>query len=82
MMKIFAEHYAGAGIRINALAPGWIETSLNDTLPDDEREHELSKIWVRRFAEPYEIAAFAAFLAGTGASYAYGQNFMVDGGYR
>jgi len=82
MMKIFAEHYAPAGIRINGLAPGWIETSMNDTLPDDERENEVSKIWVRRFAEPHEIAAFAAFLAGTGASYAYGQNFMVDGGYR
>jgi NAD(P)-dependent dehydrogenase (short-subunit alcohol dehydrogenase family) len=82
MMKIFAEHYAGAGIRINGLAPGWIETSMNDTLPPDEREHELSKIWVRRFAEPSEIAAFAAFLAGSGSSYAYGQNFMVDGGYR
>jgi 3-oxoacyl-[acyl-carrier protein] reductase len=82
MMKIFAEHYAGAGIRINGLAPGWIETAMNDTLPADEREHELSKIWVRRFAEPHEIAAFAAFLAGSGASYAYGQNFMVDGGYR
>ena len=82
MMKIFAEHYASAGIRINGLAPGWIETPMNDTLPDDERENELSKIWVRRFAEPHEIAAFAAFLAGSGASYAYGQNFMVDGGYR
>lgn len=82
MMKIFAEHYAGAGIRINGLAPGWIETAMNDTLPPDEREHELGKIWVRRFAEPHEIAAFAAFLAGSGASYAYGQNFMVDGGYR
>jgi len=82
MMKILAEQYAGAGIRINGLAPGWIETQMNDTLPDDERENELSKIWVRRFAEPHEIAAFAAFLAGSGASYAYGQNFMVDGGYR
>jgi NAD(P)-dependent dehydrogenase (short-subunit alcohol dehydrogenase family) len=82
MMKILAEHYAPAGIRINGLAPGWIETSMNDTLPPDERENELRKIWVRRFAEPHEIAAFAAFLAGTGASYAYGQNFMVDGGYR
>jgi 3-oxoacyl-[acyl-carrier protein] reductase len=82
MMRIFAEHYASAGIRINGLAPGWIETSMNDTLPAEERELELSKIWVRRFAEPYEIAAFAAFLAGSGASYAYGQNFMVDGGYR
>lgn len=82
MMKIFAEHYAPAGIRINAVAPGWIETSMNDTLPDDERAHEMSKIWADRFAEPHEIAAFAAFVAGTAGSYAYGQNFMVDGGYR
>ncbi len=82
MMKIFAEHYAGAGIRINGLAPGWIETSLNDTLPADERAKETAKIWSGRFAEPYEIAAFAAFLCSSGASYACGQNFMVDGGYR
>lgn len=82
MMKIMAEHYASAGIRINGLAPGWIETSMNDTLPSDEREHEMSKIWAHRFADPKEIAAFTAFVAGTGGSYAYGQNFMVDGGYR
>ena len=82
MMKIFAEHYAPAGIRINAIAPGWIETPMNDTLPADERERELAKIWAKRFAEPWEIAAFVAFVAGTGGSYAYGQNFMVDGGYR
>ncbi len=82
MMKIFAEHYAPAGIRINGLAPGWIETSLNDTLPDDERAKETAKIWTGRFAAPSEIASFAAFLCSSGASYAYGQNFMVDGGYR
>jgi len=82
MMKIFAEHYAPAGIRINAVAPGWIDTSMNDTLPEDERANEMSKIWIGRFAHPYEIAAFVAFVAGSGGSYAYGQNFMVDGGYR
>jgi 3-oxoacyl-[acyl-carrier protein] reductase len=82
MMKIFAEHYAPAGIRINAVAPGWIDTSMNDTLPEDERSHEMSKIWVGRFAHPHEIAAFVAFVSGSGSSYAYGQNFMVDGGYR
>jgi NAD(P)-dependent dehydrogenase (short-subunit alcohol dehydrogenase family) len=82
MMKIFAEHYAGGGIRINGLAPGWIDTHLNDTLPADERSKELAKIWAGRFADPSEIAAFAAFLCGSGASYAYGQNFIVDGGYR
>jgi len=82
MMKIFAEHYAPAGIRINAVAPGWIDTSMNDTLPQDERAHEMSKIWIGRFAYPYEIAAFVAFVSGSGGSYAYGQNFMVEGGYR
>jgi NAD(P)-dependent dehydrogenase (short-subunit alcohol dehydrogenase family) len=82
MMKIVAEHYAPVGIRINAVAPGWIETSMNDTLPDDERAHEMSKIWAGRFAQPHEIAAFVAFVSGSGGSYAYGQNFMVDGGYR
>lgn len=82
MMKIFAEHYAPTGIRINGLAPGWIETHLNDTLPDGERAHEVSKIWAGRFADPREIAAFCAVLCGTAGSYAIGQNFMVDGGYR
>lgn len=82
MMKILAEHYAPAGIRINGLAPGWIETRMNDTLPEDERRHEMSKIWADRFAQPHEIAVFAAILAGSAGSYAYGQNFMVDGGYR
>ncbi|MBC8106632.1 MAG: SDR family oxidoreductase [Anaerolineae bacterium] len=82
MMKIFAEHYAPSGIRINGVAPGWIETSMNDTLPPDERAKEISKIWARRFAAPHEIASFVVFVGGSGGSYAVGQNFMVDGGYR
>lgn len=82
LMKVLAEFYAPAGVRINGLAPGWIYTAMNDTLPDDERANELSKIWAGRFAHPREIAAFAAFLSSDAASYAIGQNFMVDGGYR
>lgn len=82
MMKILAEFYAPHGIRINGVAPGWIETHLNDTLPSDERAKETSKIWSGRFATPAEIGSFVAFIAGTGGSYVYGQNMMVDGGYR
>jgi NAD(P)-dependent dehydrogenase (short-subunit alcohol dehydrogenase family) len=77
-----AEEYAPAGIRINGVAPGWIDTSMNDTLPEDELIKEMAKIWSGRFAEPHEIAVFVAFIVGSGGAYTYGQNFMVDGGYR
>lgn len=82
MMRIMAEHYAPFGIRINGIAPGWIDTSMNDTLPEDERAKEMSRIWCGRFADPVEVAAFVAFIAGSGGSYIYGQNLMIDGGYR
>ncbi len=81
MMKILAEEYA-PNIRINGVAPGWIDTSMNNTLPLDEREKEMGRIWSKRFANPAEIAMFVASIAGTGGSYASGQNFMIDGGYR
>lgn len=82
MMRVFAEHYAPYSIRINGVAPGWIDTKMNDTLPEDERAKEMSRIWCGRFADPAEVATFVAFVAGSGGSYLYGQNFMIDGGYR
>lgn len=81
MLKILAEHYA-PNIRINGVAPGWIETKMNDTLPKEERENEMKKIWSGRFANPSEIASFVALISGQVGSYTYGQNFMIDGGYR
>lgn len=81
-MRVLAEHYAPAGIRINGIAPGWINTDMNKTLPEDERAKEMSRIWSGRFAEPAEVAALVAFVAGTGGSYIIGQDLMIDGGYR
>lgn len=82
MMRIMAEEYAPHGIRINGVAPGWIETAMNNTLPEEERAKEMGRIWSGRFANPAEIATFVTFIAGPGGSYAIGQNFMIDGGYR
>ncbi len=81
MMRVLAEHYAPK-IRINSVAPGWIDTKMNATLPEDERRKEMEKIWSKRFAHPAEIARVVVFLAGNGGSYVYGQDYMVDGGYR
>lgn len=82
MMRILAEEYAPAGIRINGVAPGWINTKMNDTLPAEERTKEMAKIWSGRFADPAEVATLVAFIASSGGSYMYGQNLMIDGGYR
>ncbi len=82
MLRGFAEEYAKYGIRINGLAPGWIDTEMNVTLPPGEKEKETAKIWLGRFATPAEVASMAAILSSSSASYITGQNIMIDGGYR
>ncbi len=83
MMRTLAEPYAKDGIRVNAVAPGWVHTS-DDMLPPDQDEidKETAKIWLKRFAEPDEIASVVTFLLGSSSSYIIGQNILVDGGYR
>lgn len=82
MVKIFAVHYAPAGIRVVGVAPGWIETKMNDTLPPDYRKEEEASILRGKFAEPHEIATVVAFAASSGAANIVGENIVANGGYR
>jgi 3-oxoacyl-[acyl-carrier protein] reductase len=83
MVRTLAEPLAKEyGIRVNGVAPGWVNTSLNDSVAPEELQKEKDKVWLHRFAEPSEIAVVVASIAGTGGSYIVGQNIMVDGGYR
>ncbi|HYZ17664.1 MAG TPA: SDR family oxidoreductase [Candidatus Acidoferrum sp.] len=68
------------GIRVNALAPGFVETPMTDAVPDRIREKAIAAIPLGRVAKPDEIAAVAAFLASDEASYITGQTLLVDGG--
>lgn len=70
------------GIRLNGIAPGWVDTALNDSVAPADMEKEKEKIWLGRIADPSEIAKVVAFVAGTGGSYIVGQNIIIDGGYR
>jgi NAD(P)-dependent dehydrogenase (short-subunit alcohol dehydrogenase family) len=86
LTKNMAIDYAGRGIRVNAICPGFIETPMTDsvfklpgveaTLADIVHEHKLG-----RLGQPEEIAAVAAFLLSDDASFITGHAMPVDGGY-
>ena len=68
------------GITVNAIAPGFIETDMTDSLPDDQKEALASQIPMGRLGTTDEIAKAVLFLAGDGGSYITGQTMHVNGG--
>ena len=67
-------------IRVNAIAPGWVNTPMNEYLDEEFIKEETKKIALGRFAEPVEIAKIIYFLASDDASYINGSIIVADGG--
>ena len=74
-----AKYYA-PNIRVNAVAPGWVDTEMNKELDSSYTKEECEKIYLKRFAKPEEIAKAIYFLASDDASYITGEVLRVDGG--
>lgn len=80
LTKALAKEYASKGITVNAVAPGFIESDMTNTLPEDLKKAYLSQIPVGRFGKSEEVAKVVSFLASPDAAYINGQTITVDGG--
>ncbi|MBT2232848.1 SDR family NAD(P)-dependent oxidoreductase [Nonomuraea sp. NEAU-A123] len=82
LTKTLAVEWAQAGVRVNALCPGWTATDLNRNLWEDEASNEatVSSVPMRRWGTPEEMAYPAVFLASRASAYMTGQVLFIDGG--
>lgn len=80
MTKTAARELATSGIRVNAIAPGFIETQMTDKLSDKIKDSVVDQVPLKRFGKVEDIAAAVLFLASDAASYITGVTLAVDGG--
>lgn len=80
MVRTLALELASAGVTVNAVLPGMVETEKVEAMPDEVRQRALGAVPMKRFATPEEIAAVVAFLCSDAAGYVTGTWLPVDGG--
>jgi 3-oxoacyl-[acyl-carrier protein] reductase len=80
LTKSLAKELGSRGIRVNAIAPGYIATELTDALPDAAREAILSATPLGRLGEPSDVARAVRFLVSDAAAFVTGDVLAVDGG--
>ena len=80
MSRSLAKELARRGIRVNCVAPGFIETQMVDAMHPKAIAEITKSVPMRRMGQPEEVASIVAFLASDAASYITGQELVVDGG--
>jgi NAD(P)-dependent dehydrogenase (short-subunit alcohol dehydrogenase family) len=82
LTETLAAEWAGRGVRVNAIAPGFVMTNLNrDKMSAERKALALSRTPMGRFGETGDLAGAAIFLASSASSYVTGETIRVDGGF-
>ena len=81
LTKSLAAEWAPYGVRVNALAPGYIKTEMAPVDEPQFRRHWIEDAPMRRYGMPYELGPSAVFLASDASSFMTGEILVVDGGY-
>ena len=80
-VKAYAKEAAFSGIRVNAVAPGWIETRMNNVIPAEERQMVIDEIPLMSTGTPEHVAEAVNFLLSGKADYITGEIMKVNGGW-
>lgn len=78
--KSLARELGGFGVRVNIIAPGWIETPMTQALSDEHRQKAIAETALGRLGSPADVAGAALFLCSPLAAHVTGQVLRVDGG--
>ncbi|PCE25395.1 3-oxoacyl-ACP reductase [Paraburkholderia acidicola] len=81
LTRSLAAEWAQSGVRVNAIAPGYVKTEIASTEYEDYRHYWRDEVPMQRYATPEEIAPVALMLASEASSFMTGAVLVVDGGY-
>jgi 2-dehydro-3-deoxy-D-gluconate 5-dehydrogenase len=83
LTKALANEWASRGVNVNAIAPGYMDTEMNNALINDpvRTPQILARIPAKRWGKPEDLGGMAVFLASNASSYVHGTIFCVDGGW-
>lgn len=79
LTKSLAKEFGRKNVRVNAIAPGFVETPMTEKLPDAMKKATIERIALRRFGRPEEVAKLVKYLV-TDGTYITGQVIIIDGG--